>query len=98
MPRVGSMALLNDQQRQEFAASYPSWEMSGDSITRTIELGNFVESMGFVTQVALLAEKANHHPDIDIRWNTVTLTLSTHSEGGLTEKDTELAAQIEGLV
>lgn len=92
------MALLNDQQRQEFAASYPEWDVGDESITRTVERSNFVEAMGFVTEVALLAEKANHHPDIDIRWNTVTLTLSTHSEGGLTEKDTDLAGKIEALV
>jgi len=53
--------------------------------------------MGFVNSVALLAEKANHHPDIDIRWNTITLTLSTHSAGGLTEKDFTLAAEIDAL-
>ncbi len=53
--------------------------------------------MGFVTRVALEAEKANHHPDIDIRWNQVTLTLSTHSEGGLTAKDLDLADVADGL-
>jgi 4a-hydroxytetrahydrobiopterin dehydratase len=53
--------------------------------------------MGFVNSVALLSEKANHHPDIDIRWNTVTLALSTHSAGGLTEKDAALAAEIDAL-
>jgi len=53
--------------------------------------------MGFVNQVALLAEKANHHPDIDIRWNKVKLTLSTHSAGGVTENDIELAKAIEKL-
>jgi 4a-hydroxytetrahydrobiopterin dehydratase len=54
--------------------------------------------MGFVQSVALLAEKADHHPDIDIRWNKVTLMLSTHSEGGLTEKDFSLAVQINSLI
>jgi 4a-hydroxytetrahydrobiopterin dehydratase len=53
--------------------------------------------MGFVTRVALAAEKADHHPDIDIRWNKVTLTLSTHSADGLTEKDLSLADQVDGL-
>jgi 4a-hydroxytetrahydrobiopterin dehydratase len=53
--------------------------------------------MGFVTRVALAAEKANHHPDIGISWNQVTLTLSTHSEGGLTNKDLELAAACDAL-
>jgi 4a-hydroxytetrahydrobiopterin dehydratase len=53
--------------------------------------------MGFVASVALLAEKANHHPDIDIRWNKVTLKLSTHSDGGLTDKDMNLAKAIDAL-
>jgi 4a-hydroxytetrahydrobiopterin dehydratase len=53
--------------------------------------------MGFVTRVALAAEKADHHPDIDIRWNKVTLTLSTHSEGGITTKDLDLADLCDGL-
>ena len=54
-------------------------------------------SIGFVAEVALLAEKANHHPDIDIRWNRVTLVLSTHSEGGITFKDLDLAMRSNGL-
>jgi 4a-hydroxytetrahydrobiopterin dehydratase len=53
--------------------------------------------MKFVNQVAKAAEKANHHPDIDIRWNTVTLVLATHSEGGLTRKDFDLARKIDGM-
>lgn len=66
-------------------------------ISRTVMLKDFVAAMGFVQSVALLAEKADHHPDIDIRWNRVTLTLSTHSAGGLTEKDFALAALINSL-
>jgi len=64
---------------------------------RTYEFGDFSDSMGFVTRVALAAEKADHHPDIDIRWNRVSLTLSTHSEGGLTQKDLDLAAICDAL-
>jgi 4a-hydroxytetrahydrobiopterin dehydratase len=89
------MTLLTESQRQEFAASYPDWELGETSITRTFQLSDFIEAMGFVNRVALLAEKAFHHPDIDIRWNRVTLTLSTHSEGGLTGKDVDLAASID---
>jgi 4a-hydroxytetrahydrobiopterin dehydratase len=58
---------------------------------------DFSESMGFVNRVAHEAEKANHHPDIEIRWNKVTLTLSTHSEGGLTTRDLDLADIADGL-
>ena len=73
------------------------WSRSGFEIRKTFELTDFAAAMGFVTSVALLSEKGNHHPDIDIRWNKVTLTLSTHSEGGLTEKDFTLAQKIEAL-
>lgn len=73
------------------------WTLHGTEIRKTYELKDFAAAMGFVTSVALLSEKGNHHPDIDIRWNKVTLVLSTHSEGGLTEKDFALATKIEAL-
>lgn len=91
------MALLDDDQIHDFVGGHPGWERDGDSIVRTYEFGDFVEAMGFVTSVALASEKAFHHPDIDVRWNKVTLRLSTHSEGGLTEKDTDLASQVDDL-
>jgi 4a-hydroxytetrahydrobiopterin dehydratase len=91
------MARLNDDQIRDFLGSKPGWERQEEAIVKTFEFGDFVEAMGFVTSVALHAEKAFHHPDIDVRWNKVTLRLSTHSEGGLTEKDTELAEKIEEL-
>ncbi len=78
-------------------ANLRGWQRKGIEITKVVEHKDFVRAMGFVSSVALLAEKANHHPDIDIRWNKVTLTLTTHSEGGLTEKDFELAAKIDQL-
>jgi len=73
------------------------WSREGNAIRKTVKLNDFVHAMGFVNSVALLAEKMNHHPDIDIRWNTVTLVLSTHSAGGLTELDMKLAAMIDAL-
>ncbi len=91
------MALLGTAARQEFLASCPGWELEGETITKTYTFADFVEAMGFVNKVALLAERANHHPDLDLRWNRVTLRLSTHSEGGLTVRDTDLAAAIEAL-
>ena len=91
------MPLLTDAQRSEFSDTHPDWAIHGESIIRTFEFANFQEAMGFVTSVALAAERAFHHPDIDIRWNKVTLALSTHDQGGLTEKDTELAAKIDGF-
>lgn len=90
-----SMSILGELQRQEFMASYPGWEMEEETISRTFRFPSFAAAMGFVTRVAILAERADHHPDIDIRWNKVTIVLTTHSEGGLTEKDTELAGVID---
>jgi 4a-hydroxytetrahydrobiopterin dehydratase len=91
------MSLLSDNEVDGFIESHAEWTRSGAEITRTYEFDDFNGSMGFVTRVSLEAEKANHHPDIDIRWNKVTLTLSTHSEGGLTAKDVELASKADTL-
>jgi 4a-hydroxytetrahydrobiopterin dehydratase len=88
--------LKKDQIKTRLGA-LQGWNQKGIEITKLYEHKDFVRSMGFVNSVALLAEKANHHPDIDIRWNKVTLTLSTHSAGGLTEKDFALAADIDQL-
>lgn len=85
------MSVLPDNQVAAFVEDHPNWSWADKAITRTYEFADFNEAMGFVTRVALEAEKANHHPDVDIRWNKVSLTLSTHSEGGLTEKDLALA-------
>lgn len=87
--------ILSEHARQEFLASYGGWELEGETITKLFTFPNFVAAVGFVVQVAFLAEQADHHPDIDIRWNKVTLALTTHDQGGLTEKDAELAAAIE---
>ena len=92
------MALLPDEQIRSFTEGNADWKWSDSEITRTFEFEDFNEAMGFVTRVALEAEKANHHPDIDIRWNKVTLTLSTHSEGGITEMDLDLATTADRLV
>jgi len=73
------------------------WTLEGKEIRKIVTKENFVRAMGFVNSVALLAEKANHHPDIDIRWNKVTLALSTHSQGGLTANDFQLAEEIDKL-
>ena len=73
------------------------WEKTGNSIQKKYKFKDFVESMGLVTRVALLAEEENHHPDILINYSRVTLTLTTHSAGGLTEKDFKLASRIDQL-
>jgi 4a-hydroxytetrahydrobiopterin dehydratase len=74
-----------------------NWKLVEKEILKTFEHRDFVQAMGFVNSVAILAEKYDHHPDIDIRWNKVTLTLSTHSAGGLTEKDFSLAKEMENI-
>lgn len=91
------MALASENEISDFLDAQPGWEKADSTITRTYEFADFNESMGFVTRVGIAAEKANHHPDIDIRWNKVTLTLSTHDEGGLTEKDFDLAGKADGF-
>lgn len=75
----------------------PAWRKTGSTIARTFEFADFVSAIKFVNAVARAAEKANHHPDIDIRWNKVTLALSTHDAGGLTAKDFTLAARFDAL-
>jgi 4a-hydroxytetrahydrobiopterin dehydratase len=91
------MARLGDAARREFLDAHAEWALDGETITRTYRFGDFNEAMGFVARVALAAEVADHHPDIDIRWNKVTLALSTHSEGALTEKDIDLAAKFDSF-
>jgi 4a-hydroxytetrahydrobiopterin dehydratase len=91
------MALLSQEQIDRELRGIGDWKQDGKEIRREVELKDFVRAMGFVNSVALLAEKADHHPDIDIRWNKVKLVLSTHSEGGLTDKDFKLAKQINSL-
>ena len=74
------------------------WQREGDTIVREWKVADFAEAMGFVNRVAEAAEAANHHPDILVHgWNKVRLTLSTHSEGGLTEADFKMAARIDEL-
>jgi 4a-hydroxytetrahydrobiopterin dehydratase len=75
----------------------PEWSKRNKTITRTYQLKDFLAAIQFVNAVAKVAEKAWHHPDIDIRWNQVTLTLTTHDEGGLTDKDFALARQADRL-
>ena len=88
------MARLTATQLKTSLASVPGWRKKGAAITRIFQFNDFVAAMQFVDSVAKAAEKAWHHPDIDIRWNQVTLALTTHDQGGLTEKDVALAALI----
>ena len=89
------MTLLTDDERDGFLAAHPDWTSDGTAIERTFRFADFNEAMGFVNRVALASEVADHHPDIDIRWSRVAIALSTHEEGGLTAKDTNLAATLD---
>jgi 4a-hydroxytetrahydrobiopterin dehydratase len=73
----------------------PGWERRGDEIRRTYRFRDFREALAFVNRTGELAERAGHHPDIDIRYNAVTLALTTHDAGGLSDKDFELARAID---
>lgn len=75
----------------------PHWELEGDAITRTFAFPSFMAGIAFVNRVAEAAERMNHHPDLDIRYNRVIATLSTHDAGGVTEMDVRLAREMDGL-
>jgi 4a-hydroxytetrahydrobiopterin dehydratase len=91
------MDLLTEEAIGTELAGVPGWHRDGSSIARTVARDDFRAAMLFVGAVAYLAEAANHHPDILIQWNKVTLTLSTHSAGGLTGADFGLAQRIDAL-
>ena len=78
-------------------ATVPDWKKKGATIVRTYQFKDFPAAIKFVNAVAKLAEQAWHHPDIDIRWNKVTIALTTHDAGGLTQKDFDLARQFDRL-
>ncbi|WP_068149864.1 4a-hydroxytetrahydrobiopterin dehydratase [Rhodococcoides corynebacterioides] len=90
--------LLTDDDVRRALADLPDWSRDGDAITRTVTCASFLDSIDLVRRVADAAEAADHHPDIDIRWTTVTFRLSTHSDGGITDKDVTLARTIDSLV
>ncbi len=87
--------LLEDEEIEQRLDELGDWEREGDQMQKTFEFDDFTSAMGFVNGVAQLADRYDHHPDIDIRYNKVRLCLSTHSEGGLTAIDFELAGDIE---
>ena len=91
------MPKLNASQIKTKLATVPDWTKKGSTIVRTFQFKDFVAAVRFVNAVARLAEKAWHHPDIDIRWNKVSLTLTTHDAGGLTTKDFTLAHRFDRL-
>lgn len=91
------MADLLDDAVIESGLAGTGWSRAGDSLVRTVTRRDFAGAMEFVNAVAAVAEEADHHPDIAISWNRVELRLSTHSAGGITQADLDLARRIDGL-
>ncbi len=89
------MALLDDQEIRSRLEELEGWERDGDAIRKQFKLEDFVGSVEFVNTLVEPAEDMGHHPDLEISWNRVTVSLSTHSAGGLTEADFELARRID---
>jgi 4a-hydroxytetrahydrobiopterin dehydratase len=91
------MALLSDLEVRERLSGLSGWERSGEAIEKSFKRSDFVGSVEFVSSLVEPAEAMNHHPDLSISWDTVTVRISTHSEGGLTAADFELAEEIDAL-
>ena len=89
--------LIKQSELKDRMKKIPEWELEKNQIERTFEFDDFVDAIDFVDRVAEVAEEEEHHPDIDIRYNKVRLTVSTHSKGGLTELDFNLAERIDTL-
>lgn len=92
------MAKLTNDELQAALSRLSGWAIHAGELEKAFAFSTFPDGISFVNRVADLAEDAEHHPDIDIRYSTVTLRLSTHSEGGITQKDVDLARRIEGLL
>jgi 4a-hydroxytetrahydrobiopterin dehydratase len=91
------MALLSDAEIESRVGELPGWERDGEAISKVFERGDFAGSVRFVDAILEPAEQMGHHPDLEISWDKVTVKISTHSEGGLTAADFELAGKIERL-
>lgn len=89
---------LDAAQIADSLAALPAWAREDGAIVRTFDLDSFAAAIAFVVRVGFLAEAADHHPDLDVRWRKVRVALTTHDSGGITEQDFALARQIEGVV
>lgn len=89
--------LLTSEQINAALTELPSWQLRGSAIIRAVTAPAFLTGIRIIDDVAEVAEELNHHPDIDVRWTTVTFALSTHSKGGLTANDFELARRIDAV-
>lgn len=91
------MARLEQDEIDGRVDALKGWSLDEEAITKDFERGDFTGSVGLVNEIAPIAEELGHHPDLAISWDTVTVTITTHSEGGLTDADFELAQRIDGL-
>lgn len=91
------MARLSEEEIESGLEALEGWSRDGEAIAKEFERGDFMGSVGLVNEIAPVAEEMGHHPDLAISWDTVTVTITSHSEGGLTEADFELARRIDGL-
>ena len=91
------MAVLTDSEIQTALGSLSGWQRNGIAIQRVFHFADFKEAMKFVNKIADAAEQANHHPDIDIRYKTVTMALVSHDSGGVTQRDVRMAGIINGI-
>ncbi len=91
-------SILSAKEIKEAIKDLPEWDVEGKAIVRVFEFDDFEQAIDFVNGVAELAEDADHHPDMDIRYNKVRVILSTHSKGGITESDFDLAERLDTLV
>ena len=89
------MAVLNDAEIKQALSKLEGWRQNGVAIERIFQFPDFKAAMQFVNRIADAAEQANHHPDIDIRYNKVTMSLVSHDSGGVTERDVRMAARID---
>jgi 4a-hydroxytetrahydrobiopterin dehydratase len=91
------VALLSEAEIEERLAGLSGWERKGDAIEKSFKREDFVGSVRFLDSIVVPAEEMGHHPDVAISWDTVAVTITTHSEGGLTANDFELAGKIDSL-
>jgi 4a-hydroxytetrahydrobiopterin dehydratase len=94
---MGVMATLADAEITARMAALPGWAREGDEIVKTFDCGTFAAAVAFVVRIGFFAERADHHPDLDVRWKRVKVALTTHDAGGLTSNDFDLATEIEGI-
>jgi 4a-hydroxytetrahydrobiopterin dehydratase len=92
------MAVLTDEEVDAAVQGLDGWEHTGGALRRSVKFPSFLDGIDAVRRVAEHAEHKDHHPDIDIRWRTVTFALVTHSEGGITDKDVQMASDINGVL